>query len=163
MEGRPAPRLELGAFTEQETEGLLTDALGGRVEPAAVARMWRASLGNALYLRELVLAGALRDSGDGVWRWSGRLAITPSLRETIAARIGALTREERDVLEYLAFGEPLGAELLAGLASPRPWSTWRIASSSPSRPTATASRSAWPTRSTARSLGTAAARCAPAR
>ncbi|GAA5061049.1 DNA-binding CsgD family transcriptional regulator [Thermocatellispora tengchongensis] len=112
------PRLELGAFTEQETEGLLTDALGGRVEPAAVARMWRASLGNALYLRELVLAGALRDSGDGVWRWSGRLAITPSLRETIAARIGALTREERDVLEYLAFGEPLGAELLAGLASP---------------------------------------------
>ncbi|MEQ4721184.1 LuxR C-terminal-related transcriptional regulator [Nonomuraea sp. B19D2] len=110
------PRLELEPFSLEETAAVLEAALGGRVESATVARLWRASQGNALYLHELVLSGILTEDGD-VWRWRGPLTITPTLRETIAGRIGELTAREREVLELLAYGEPLGADLLAVLGS----------------------------------------------
>ncbi|MEV0236245.1 LuxR C-terminal-related transcriptional regulator [Nonomuraea sp. NPDC050786] len=110
------PRLELEPFSPEETEALLGAALGSRVEAATVARLWRASQGNALYLHELVLSGILTEDGD-VWRWRGPLTITPTLRETIAGRIGELTAREREALELLAYGEPLGADLLAVLGS----------------------------------------------
>ncbi|MGV9378089.1 LuxR C-terminal-related transcriptional regulator [Nonomuraea sp. NPDC003707] len=110
------PRLELEPFSLEETAAVLEAALGGRVESATVARLWRVSQGNALYLRELVLSGMLAADG-GVWRWSGPLTITPTLRETIAGRIGEVTAREREALELLAYGEPLGADLLAALGS----------------------------------------------
>ncbi|MEU1393623.1 MULTISPECIES: LuxR C-terminal-related transcriptional regulator [unclassified Nonomuraea] len=110
------PRLELQPFSPAETKAVLKGALGGQVESATVDRLWRASQGNALYLRELVLSCTLTDD-DGVWRWRGPLTITPSLRETIAGRIGELTAREREALELLAYGEPLGVDLLAALGS----------------------------------------------
>jgi DNA-binding CsgD family transcriptional regulator len=110
------PRLDLGPFSLEETTAVLEAALGGQVESATVARLWRACQGNALYLRELVLSGVLADDG-GLWRWRGPLTITPSLRDTIAGRVGELTVREREVLELLAYGEPLGADLLAALGS----------------------------------------------
>ncbi|MEV5741055.1 LuxR C-terminal-related transcriptional regulator [Microbispora rosea] len=110
------PRLELEPFSLEETAAVLEAAMGGRVEAATVARLWRASQGNALYLHELVLSGILSEDGD-VWRWRGPLTITPTLRETIAGRIGELTAHEREALELLAYGEPLGVDLLAVLGS----------------------------------------------
>ncbi|MFI6323415.1 LuxR C-terminal-related transcriptional regulator [Nonomuraea sp. NPDC050556] len=110
------PRLDLAPLSAEETTGLLERALGGRIEPSAADRLWRASQGNALYLRELVLSGLLSDA-TGIWRWRGAVKMTPSLRQTIADRIGEITAEEREVLELLAYGEPLGADLLAGLGS----------------------------------------------
>ncbi|WP_433508748.1 LuxR C-terminal-related transcriptional regulator [Nonomuraea sp. CA-143628] len=108
------PRLELEPFSLKDTAAVLEAALGGRVESATVARLWRASQGNALYLHELVMSGILLQDGD-VWRWRGPLTITPTLRETVAARIGDLTVSEREAMELLAYGEPLGADLLAVL------------------------------------------------
>ncbi len=110
------PRLELEPFSPEETAAVLEAALGGQVESATVARLWRVSQGNALYLRELVLSGVLTED-DGLWRWHGPLTITPTLRETIAGRIGDLTAQERKALELLAYGEPLGVDLLAALGS----------------------------------------------
>ncbi|MEV0587995.1 LuxR C-terminal-related transcriptional regulator [Nonomuraea sp. NPDC050310] len=110
------PRLDLGPLTLEETADLLDAAMGGRVERESVARLWRASGGNALYLHELVLSGVLQRSGE-LWRWAREPSITPSLRQTIAGRIGRLTADEREVLEYLAYGEPLGAEPLAALTA----------------------------------------------
>lgn len=110
------PRLDLTPLSQEETAGLLGRALGGRIEPSATTRLWRASQGNALYLRELVLSGVLSDA-TGVWRWHGTATMTPSLRQTIAGRIGEVTAQEREVLEFLAYGEPLGADLLAELCS----------------------------------------------
>ncbi|MEU7898173.1 LuxR C-terminal-related transcriptional regulator [Nonomuraea sp. NPDC049152] len=110
------PLLELEPFTLEETMAVLRAALGGQVEAATATRLWRASQGNVLYLRELVLSGILTDD-RGLWRWRGPLTITPTLRETIAGRIGELTAREREVLELLAYGEPLGADLLAALGS----------------------------------------------
>lgn len=104
-------RIDLKPFTLRETEEILTGALGGRIESATLARLWRTSQGNALYLRELVLSGVLRDIG-GLWLWHGPVTLTTTMRETVAARIGELTPPERDVLELLAYGEPLPADLL---------------------------------------------------
>ena len=47
-----------------------------------------------------------------MWRWTGRLELAPTLTEVVDARIGKLTPQERAVLEFVAFGEPIGLPLL---------------------------------------------------
>ncbi|MEV4802769.1 LuxR C-terminal-related transcriptional regulator [Nonomuraea sp. NPDC049421] len=113
-------RIELPPLTPAEVGQVLAGALGGALAPATVRRLARVSEGNVLYLRELVHAG--RTSGclteqDGEWRWHGELSMTPRLRELVGDRIGHLDQDEREVLELVAFGEPLGLDLLAGLTS----------------------------------------------
>ena len=54
-------RLELRAFDRAQSDQLVTRALGGHVDASALQRLWTLSLGNALFLRELV-EGA-RESG----------------------------------------------------------------------------------------------------
>ncbi|NJC73695.1 AAA family ATPase [Planosporangium thailandense] len=108
-------RVELGPLTQAEVADLLAQVLGGPVDSASIDRLWQLSQGNALLLRELVLAA--RSSGDldasyGVWRWTGRFELVPTLTEVIDARIGQLTPEVRTVLELVAFGEPIGLPLL---------------------------------------------------
>nr|WP_240940371.1 LuxR family transcriptional regulator [Planosporangium flavigriseum] len=110
-------RVELGPLTEQEVADLLTQVLGGPVDSATVDRLRQLSQGNALLLRELVLAA--RASGDldasyGVWRWTGRFELAPTLTEVVDSRIGQLTPEVRAVLELVAFGAPIGLPLLVG-------------------------------------------------
>ena len=108
-------RVELGPLTPDETADLLAQVLGGPVDSATVARLWRLSLGNALLLREVVTgsqaSGAITET-YGVWRWTGRLELPPTLTELIDARIGQLTPPVRRVLELVAFGEPIGLRLL---------------------------------------------------
>ena len=74
---------------------LLAEMLGGPVDSPSADRLWRLSAGNALMLRELVIAA--HASGEmtqsyGIWRWTGRLELAPSLTDLIDARIGQLTR-----------------------------------------------------------------------
>ncbi|MFB4316907.1 LuxR C-terminal-related transcriptional regulator [Actinomadura sp. 21ATH] len=108
-------RLELGPLGHAQTVRLLETVLGGQVEDAGARRLWRVAGGNPLFLRELVLAGMLAESG-GVWRCAAGPPLTPRLRELIEARIGAVDDEERLVLEYLALGEPLCEAMLRELA-----------------------------------------------
>jgi DNA-binding CsgD family transcriptional regulator len=109
-------RVDLGPLGEADTANLLADVLGGEADLASVRRLWQLSEGNVLLLRELVLAA--RGAGElneehGLWRWTGRLELAPSLTEVIDARIGALPPDVRTVVEYVAFGEPIGLRLLA--------------------------------------------------
>jgi ATP/maltotriose-dependent transcriptional regulator MalT len=74
--------------------------------------------GNVLLLRELI--DASRDRGElsrteGVWRWTGEVPVSVPLQEMVETRIGNLAAPERRVLETLALGEPLGAQLLEEL------------------------------------------------
>jgi DNA-binding NarL/FixJ family response regulator len=112
------PRLELGPLSRDETAMLVEASLGGPVDSAEARRLWSVTQGNALYLRQLV-DGELESSRlrqvAGVWRWSGELALSPGLLELVSARIGQLPDAQREVLEVLAFGEPLGVPLLAEL------------------------------------------------
>ncbi|GII61015.1 LuxR family transcriptional regulator [Sphaerisporangium krabiense] len=117
------PRLELAPLSAEETRLLLSRALGGQVALWTARRLHAAALGNILFLRELVLAGqeqgCLRRSPQGVWQWQGELRVSSRLRELIEARLGGVGDAEREVLEFVALGEPLDADILSGLV-PRP-------------------------------------------
>ncbi|MGB8960528.1 MAG: AAA family ATPase, partial [Pseudonocardiaceae bacterium] len=111
-------RLELQPLSHDETAALVEARLDGALDSAAARRLWSVTQGNALYLRQLVdgelEAGRLHQIA-GVWRWSGELALSPSLVELLSARIGQLPDALNDVLEVLAFGEPLSVPLLETL------------------------------------------------
>jgi DNA-binding CsgD family transcriptional regulator len=114
-----AARLDLHPLSREETRDLLEAVLGSRVDGATFNRLWEATRGNALYLREFVLGGldtsALVQRG-GVWRWKGSIAPSTGLMEVVEARIGRLTKPARDALEVVATGEPLGLHVVATLA-----------------------------------------------
>ncbi|MEG3636273.1 LuxR C-terminal-related transcriptional regulator [Micromonospora palythoicola] len=108
-------RAELGPLPPDETAAMLTAIVGGQVDSGSTDRLGRLSAGNPLLLRELVHAAT--NSGElveryGVWTWTGRLELAPSLTELIDIRIGQLTPGVRAVVELVAFGEPLGLRLL---------------------------------------------------
>ncbi|MGH3527867.1 MAG: AAA family ATPase, partial [Pseudonocardiaceae bacterium] len=115
------PRLEVQPLSGTETATLVEARLGGPVDSTAARRLWTITRGNALYLRQLVegeLEASRLQHVAGVWRWSGDLELSPSLVELLSARIGQLPDAQRDVVEVLAFGEPLGVSLLTRLTDP---------------------------------------------
>jgi DNA-binding CsgD family transcriptional regulator len=117
-----AERLELQPLAPCSIEGLLNTVLDGPVSGATLHGLAERSAGNALYLRELVLAGV--ESGsltneDGIWRLSGSPAVSSRLIELIEARLGAVKDPDRIVLDALAFGEPLGVGCLKTLTTAR--------------------------------------------
>ncbi|MFS8097816.1 LuxR C-terminal-related transcriptional regulator [Lentzea alba] len=105
-----AARLELQPLSRTETAEMLAAGLNGQVSRLTANRLWHATRGNVLFLRELVRAGrecgrlALRGE---VWSWDGDIAFGERLSELIEARLVGLTAAERAVLEVLAVGEPL--------------------------------------------------------
>lgn len=116
-----ADRLELVPLRRAEADRLVTGVLGGVVDSRTSERLWHASLGNPLFLRELVEGGyqtATLRMQDGVWRWEGSMDPTPRLHEIVAVKLGGLGADERAGLELLATGEPLGLGRLAGLTTP---------------------------------------------
>lgn len=106
---------ELAPMDSTDTTDLLTAMLDGPVDGPTADRLYRLSAGNPLLLRELVIAA--HDSAEltrsyGVWRWTGRLNLAPSLDDLIDARIGQLDQGVRAVVELVAMGEPIGLTLL---------------------------------------------------
>ncbi|MEU4634599.1 LuxR C-terminal-related transcriptional regulator [Micromonospora chalcea] len=111
--------VELGPLGRSETTGLLAAILGGPVDAGSSDRLFQLCAGNPLLLRELVLAAddELRRT-YGIWTWTGRLELAPSLTDLIDTRIGQLTPGVRAVVELVAFGEPLGLQLLERAVDP---------------------------------------------
>jgi DNA-binding CsgD family transcriptional regulator/tetratricopeptide (TPR) repeat protein len=116
-----ADRLEVGALSEQHVEQLIPKVLGGQVDGPTIARLWEATRGNVLFLRELVFAGlesgTLLEDG-GVWSWRGPVTVSARLEEVVAARMGTLDPEQTSLLEVIALGEPASASFLQRLFSP---------------------------------------------
>ena len=110
-------RVELEPLSADDTARILRGALSGEVEPAAAERLWQLSEGNALLLREIVLAA--RDSAALVgppWRLVAAVPVrAPVLLELVNSRVGALGEAEADVLDYVALAEPLATESLEQL------------------------------------------------
>jgi DNA-binding CsgD family transcriptional regulator len=112
---------ELAPLTPAESRGLLAAMLGAPVEAGSAQRLTRLAGGNPLLMRELVMAatgGGEMTQAYGIWRWTGRITLAPSLADLVDARIGSLTPGVRDVLELVAFGEPVGLPLLLRATDP---------------------------------------------
>ena len=114
-----AARIELGSLDGQAVEDLLFAVLGGPVDTVSIRQIAERSLGDPLFLHELV-AGALENGSlreeSGVWRLRGALQPNARLAELVTARLGSLSDKERHALELTALGEPLAQPALDQLA-----------------------------------------------
>lgn len=114
-------RVDLDGLSEDDVRRLVEGAFRGRLDHHTLQMIWENSGGNPLLVREIVLSGL--DSGDlrpdvEGWRWRGPLAVGRRLSGLIESQLDRLTPRERELLELLAFGEPLDATVAAGLAEP---------------------------------------------
>lgn len=107
---RLGQRVDLGEFSIDELGEVLRGALGNDVDSACVRTFARLSVGNALALRELVVAslddGVLVERG-GVWVLDGSPSVGAALVDLIGNRLRDLPRDLREGLELIALGEPL--------------------------------------------------------
>jgi DNA-binding CsgD family transcriptional regulator len=114
-----AARIELGSLDGQAVEDLLLTVLGGPIDTVSLRQLAERSLGDPLFLHELV-AGALQDGSlrveSGIWRLRGTLQPTARLVELVTIRLGHLSDPERRALELTALGEPLAQPALDRLA-----------------------------------------------
>ena len=131
--GEPVPDAVLALWKDDLTEAielmplddalmseLLTRVLGGPIEGVALRQLWEASQGNVQYLRELVLGGIEADTlvdDGGLWRIVGTIPPSRRLSELVADRLGDVSDGARTALELVAFGEPIGVDVLERLTS----------------------------------------------
>jgi DNA-binding CsgD family transcriptional regulator len=113
-------RVELQPLAEAEVAQLLHLVLGGRVDMRSAHDLWRATQGNLLFLRELVLDGLARglvqDRG-GRWQWIGAIHAPRHVMELLESQLDQLPAEQRRGLELVALSEPLECAAFAELAS----------------------------------------------
>jgi len=110
-----ALRIELAPLGLADFEALLGEVLGGQVAHRTASELHRASGGNPLFLRELVVSALERDglvAQGGVWHLAGGPVQSPALRDLILARIAHLDAAERDVVDRLAVCGDLPASQL---------------------------------------------------
>jgi ATP/maltotriose-dependent transcriptional regulator MalT len=107
---------ELTPMDLAETHNLLNVMLGGQLDGFSAERLWKYAQGNALMLRELVIAAQtgneMVENEYGVWTWTGKLELARTLEDLINTRIGQLSPGVRTVVELVALGEPIGLRLL---------------------------------------------------
>lgn len=110
-----AQRIDLQALSQAQTTQLVEQVLGGSLELSARRRIWKLTQGIPLYVYEVVLAAVtapvLTRSGS-IWRWSGDLTVAGRLADLVGDRLAQAGDDERQVLELLAFGEPLPIRML---------------------------------------------------
>lgn len=115
-------RLDIEALDPAHIEALLTAVLGGSVDGATRHFLAARTRGNVQLLRELVLAaldaGVLRDDG-GVWRLVASPPPSARLVELVESGLQPLSAAEREVIETVACGEPLGMSVLGELVDAR--------------------------------------------
>ncbi len=105
-----AIRIDLSPLDPIAVDTLLHVVLAGPLHESASREFWRASRGNLLALRELVLGASARQqliSQHGTWQLTGSLAPPARLREVVEARFAGLAPTAMAVLERLALCQPL--------------------------------------------------------
>jgi hypothetical protein len=110
-----AERIDLSPLDATACDQLVTAVLGGAVDGGSLQALWRASEGNPLVLRELLIGAREADrleSVGGVWRLRGAPAPSARLLELIQARLGGLDSTHRQALELIALGEPVPVAVL---------------------------------------------------
>jgi ATP/maltotriose-dependent transcriptional regulator MalT len=112
-------RITIHPLSRTRADHFAMTMLGDDVDQGTLAALWEKTEGNPMYLRELVL-GAVNDGAlvctRGRWQAVGELTPSDRLSELVGIRLTGLDSDELSALEYVAFGEPLGFEMLAGLS-----------------------------------------------
>lgn len=102
--------VEVRELDRTESDRLVADLLGSTVDPRLCDAVWERTLGNPLFVRELV-AASVQAGGivevDGCWTLGRRLVPSRQLAETVMARLSALDPRARTVMEFVALTEPL--------------------------------------------------------
>lgn len=110
--------LHVQPLTRLHSDQLIPAALGGPVDAATSKRLWDMTLGNVMYLRELITqersAGRLTQQ-DGVWQWQGHMGIGSCLADLVELQIGAGVHPIHDVLDLVTVAEPLESDCLDAL------------------------------------------------
>ncbi|WP_187776470.1 helix-turn-helix transcriptional regulator [Antrihabitans cavernicola] len=111
-------RVDLAPFSRQELVELVETVLEGSLESVSADRLYAISQGNPLFLRHLV-EGAL-EAGNlrrvaGVWQLRGETVINPHLSALVESRLADLSQPTLAVVEHLAFGGSLEAEVVTSL------------------------------------------------
>jgi DNA-binding CsgD family transcriptional regulator len=117
----PARRIELQPLSRDETHRLVAQARGGDADPVAARWLWDHSLGNPLFLRELVMAGhgsGRADGGNGDRGTDRPGDPGPRLAELVRTRLGRLDDDQRAALEIVVVGGPLPADVVGALVPP---------------------------------------------
>ncbi|MFF7450265.1 MULTISPECIES: LuxR C-terminal-related transcriptional regulator [unclassified Streptomyces] len=114
--GELLPRLVLEPLPHEETAQLLAAVAGGALEPLTVNRLHRLCRGDLRLLRDLLTAvregGLLRWLPEAdAWAWRGPVPVTATVRERAGGVLDRPRPEEREVLELLAFAEPLAPHM----------------------------------------------------
>ncbi|MGV1004467.1 MAG: LuxR C-terminal-related transcriptional regulator [Candidatus Nanopelagicales bacterium] len=116
-------RLDLQPLSREAFGTLLKSALGGSVDDQSASRMWELTRGNVLFMRELirqeVQAGRLVQSDEDHWVWTGSITVSPSLADLVDSYIGTASESVLDVMDLVAFAEPLELNYLGALADPQ--------------------------------------------
>jgi DNA-binding CsgD family transcriptional regulator len=110
-----ADRIEVRPLDQPHIETLVSSVLGGPISVPTSQLLWDLTHGNALFLREVVVAGL--ESGAlscpvRTWCWRGALQVSARLADVVESSIGRLDSDEVELLEVVAQGEPLEVRVL---------------------------------------------------
>ena len=112
-------RVEVGPLDLTSTERMSTLVLGKPLDRASLDRLWNATNGNALFIREVLLSaqeqGQLVTDGGTVSLAELPLQ-SPRLLDSVRSRLAHLSPELHRALVHLAFAEPCGPAELASVA-----------------------------------------------
>ena len=120
LDDRTLADITVGALGRSECADILEHALGGPVADDATDVLWARSQGNALFLRELLVAAEAAGVlawRRGEWCMVGALTVPERLVDIVARRVAAVSGPARTVLVATAVGEPLPVGVAAAMAS----------------------------------------------
>ena len=112
-------RLEIGPMTRDAAEAMAEHVLGAPLDHASHQRLWEATAGNALFIREVLLSAQeteqLLTTPDGISLAELPLR-SPRLVDAVKGRLAHLSPELHQALLHLAFAEPCGTAELTSVA-----------------------------------------------
>ncbi|MEV0608380.1 LuxR C-terminal-related transcriptional regulator [Polymorphospora rubra] len=111
-------RVEVPPLAYADFRDLVSALLDGPADGLTLDALWRLTLGNPLFVREVLRAGfadATLRRENGMWHWRSEHLGTPGLPEVVGLTVGALTATESSALAYVAYGAPVPLSLLERL------------------------------------------------
>lgn len=115
-------RLDLSPLDHLAVAGVLTHVLDGPIAQETTKRIWEATNGKPLYLRELVLALVESEALqliEGAWLWDSAPGPSRRLVDLVGYELAGLSDEDREVIELVALAGSIQVERIGAAVSDR--------------------------------------------